>query len=268
VIANHALVMVNAARGRDVAQRPTRIVFDEGHHVFEAADSTFSADLTGAEAIELRRWVIGPEKGGKGRRRGLSARLADVASYDEAGADAITKAREAAEALPGDGWLQRVVEGAPSGEIEQLLAAVRATTFARDESGGQEAGYGLETEAAGLDGPLIEAALEAQAALARLRVPLMQLGTRLEAIWPNRPTGSTGRAARGSRARQSLGWRVDLIAAWEALLTRLAGPADPAFVDWLAVERGDGREFDMGLHRRWLDPMQPFAATVLAARMA
>jgi ATP-dependent DNA helicase DinG len=93
VIANHALVMVNAARGKDVAQRPTRIVFDEGHHVFEAADSTFSADLTGAEAIELRRWVIGPEKGSKGRRRGLSARLADVASYDEAGARAIAAAR-------------------------------------------------------------------------------------------------------------------------------------------------------------------------------
>ncbi|MFX4864908.1 hypothetical protein ABTB62_19190, partial [Acinetobacter baumannii] len=53
VIANHALVMVNAARGRDVAQRPTRIVFDEGHHVFDAADSTFSAELSGAEAIEL-----------------------------------------------------------------------------------------------------------------------------------------------------------------------------------------------------------------------
>ncbi|MBP6363989.1 MAG: ATP-dependent DNA helicase, partial [Novosphingobium sp.] len=62
VIANHALVMVNAARGRDTAQRPTRIVFDEGHHVFEAADSTFAAALTGAETIELRRWVIGPER--------------------------------------------------------------------------------------------------------------------------------------------------------------------------------------------------------------
>ena len=63
VIANHALVMVNAARGRDHAQRPTRLIFDEGHHVFEAADSTFAAALTGAETIELRRWVIGPEKG-------------------------------------------------------------------------------------------------------------------------------------------------------------------------------------------------------------
>src|SRR6218665_3987188 len=126
VIANHALVMVNAARGRDPAQRPTRIVFDEGHHVFEAADSTFAAALTGAEAIELRRWVIGPERGSKGRRRGLAARLADIASYDEAGGRAIAAAGEAAEALPGDGWLQRLVEGEPSGPLEALFAAVRA----------------------------------------------------------------------------------------------------------------------------------------------
>jgi len=57
VIANHALMMVNAARGREEASRPTRIIFDEGHHLFDAADSTFAAALTGAEMIEIRRWV-------------------------------------------------------------------------------------------------------------------------------------------------------------------------------------------------------------------
>ena len=36
VIANHALVMVNAARAREDA--PRRILFDEGHHLFDAAD--------------------------------------------------------------------------------------------------------------------------------------------------------------------------------------------------------------------------------------
>ena len=110
MIANHALVMVNAARGRDHAQRPTRIVFDEGHHVFDAADSTFAAALSGQEAIELRRWIIGPERKNRGRRRGLAARLADVASYDEAGGEAVEAAVTAAEALPGDGWLQRLNE--------------------------------------------------------------------------------------------------------------------------------------------------------------
>ena len=265
VIANHALVMVNAARGRDVAQRPTRIVFDEGHHVFEAADSTFSAALTGAETIELRRWVIGPEGKSRGRRRGLSARLADVASYDEEGARAIAQAREAAEALPGDGWLARVVEGTPSGPVEELLNAARALAYARDESGGQEAGYGLETEVAQLDGSFIEIAGRAQEALEALRKPLVRLGLRLEALIEDGPDWLDGPArARIEGARGAIGWRSDLIAGWIGLLARLGGPGDPDFVDWIAVERSDGREWDVGLHRHFLDPMKPFAETVLA----
>jgi ATP-dependent DNA helicase DinG len=190
--------------------------------------------------------------------------LADIGSYDEAGGKAISAAIEAAGALPGDGWMQRIADGEPFGPLEELFAAVRATSYARDESGGQEAGYGLETEAAGLDGLLIEAALAAQAALAALRKPLMQLGLRLEAILADPPDWLDGQGrARIEGARQSLGWRVDTVAAWESLLARLGGPADPAYVDWLAVERSDGREFDIGLHRRWVDPMQPFATTVL-----
>lgn len=263
VIANHALVMVNAARGRDHAQRPTRIIFDEGHHVFEAADSTFAATLSGQEAIELRRWIVGPERKNRGRRRGLSARLADVASYDDEGGEVIEAATEAAQALPGEGWLQRLVDGEPSGPIEGLLSEVRTGTYARDESG-QEAGYGIETEASGLPGEVIEAATSAGEALSAIRTPLIRLGTRLEAIMADPPDWLDGAGrARIEGARFSLQWRVDLLAAWEALLDRLGGPADPEFVDWLAVDRSDAREFDVAIHRRWLDPMKPFARVVL-----
>jgi ATP-dependent DNA helicase DinG len=264
VIANHALVMVNAARGRDHVQRPTRIVFDEGHHVFDAADSTFAAALTGAEAVELRRWLVGPERASRGRRRGLAARLADVASYDEAGGRAIEAALAAAQGLPSDGWLGRLAEAMPDGPVEALLAQVRALTYARDESGGIEAGYGIETEAAQLPGELVEAAGHAGQALAAIRTPLMRLAGRLEAVMEDPPDwlDAQGRA-RIEGARHSLSWRIDLLAAWEALLGRLGGPADPEFVDWLAVERGDAREYDVGLHRRWLDPMKPFARVVL-----
>ncbi|MEP2234471.1 MAG: ATP-dependent DNA helicase [Alteripontixanthobacter sp.] len=264
VIANHALVMVNAARGRDAAQRPTRIVFDEGHHVFDAADSTFAAALTGQEAIELRRWIVGPERKSKGRRRGLAARLADVASYDEAGGEAVEAAIEAARHLPSDGWLSRINEGEPYGPLENLFSAVRALTFARDESGGQEAGYGIETEIADLPGQLIELAQQAASALSAIRHPLVKLGVRLEAVLEDAPDWLDGPGrARIEGARHSLGWRVDLLAAWEALLERLGGPADPEFVDWFAVDRSDAREFDIGIHRRWLDPMKPFAKVVL-----
>ncbi len=265
VIANHALVMINAARGREAGGQPTRIVFDEGHHVFDAADATFAAALTGAETIELRRWVIGPEGTSRGRRRGLAARLADLASYDDDGARAIARARAAAEALPADGWLARLGEASPLGPVEALLAATRACVYARDESGGTEAGYGLETEAVGLDATLLAHAAAAHDALAALRQPLMQLTSRIEALLNDPPDWLDGTArARIEGARASITWRGDLLAGWIALLARLGGPSDPDFVDWLAVDRSDGRDWDVGLHRRYLDPMKPFAATVLA----
>ena len=70
VVANHALVMIQAALGGgDDASLPTRYVFDEGHHVFDAADSAFSANLSGIETAELRRWLIGAEGRRSWRRR-------------------------------------------------------------------------------------------------------------------------------------------------------------------------------------------------------
>ncbi len=268
VIANHALVMVNAARGREGDHPPTRMIFDEGHHLFDAADAMFAAALTGQEAIELRRWIIGPEGKARGRRRGLSARLADLASYDEAGGEAIEAARSAALDLPGDGWLQRQGEGAPMGPVEQLLAAVRALVFARDAAADRpegDAGYGLEAELAEPDGPMVSAAAEAARALDGLLRPLTLLAQRIEALLAEPPDWLDAQArARIDGALASLGWRRDMLSAWLALVARIGGPADPAFVDWLAVERIDGREIDIGLHRRWLDPTIPLARSVLA----
>ncbi|WP_119184533.1 ATP-dependent DNA helicase [Sphingomonas turrisvirgatae] len=264
VIANHALVMVNAARGRESATRPTRYVFDEGHHLFDAADAMFGVALTGQETIELRRWVTGPESGSRGRRRGLAARLSDVASYDEAGAQAIAEAVDAARALPADGWLQRVAEGAPFGPIEALLGAVRGLTYARCDDASGEAGYGIETELAEPDAALVDATVPAAAAMERLLRPMMALGRRLEAVLDEGPDWMDGQArARIEGAIASLGWRAETVAAWLSLIARIGGPASEDFVDWLAVDRVEGREFDIGIHRRWLDPSKPFAETVL-----
>ena len=265
VIANHALVMINAARGRETGQRPQRIVFDEGHHLFDAADATFSVALSGHEAIELRRWIMGPEGSSRGRRRGLAARLSDLASYDEEGGDAIRAAADAARALPADEWLKRIVAGEPFGPVEQLLSAVRGTVFARAaDTGEADAGYGLETELAEPDGALVEAAQDAALALDTLLRPLARLAKRLEAVVEDAPDWLDGAArARIEGAIASLGWRRDLITAWLALLARIGGPADPDYVDWLTVDRVEGREYDIGVHRHWLDPTRPLAETVL-----
>jgi len=260
VIANHALVMINAARSREAA--PQQIVFDEGHHLFDAADSTFAVCFGGQEAIEMRRWIVGPEGKSRGRRRGLAARLMDVASYDDDGAAALDQAIEAARAFPSDGWLGRIAEGAPFGPIEGLLAEVRGTVYARARA--QDAGYGLETELAEPDGALVARAAAALEAIEALNKPLAVLARRLEAVLEAAPDWLDSQArVRVEGAINGLGWRRETLSAWGALLARVGGPADPDFVDWLAVERVDGREYDIAINRRWLDPTRPLAQVVL-----
>ena len=269
VIANHALVMVNAARGPMNGARngqpaaPTRLVFDEGHHLFDAADSMFSARLSGQEAIEIRRWVIGPDRKARGRRRGLAARLADLSSYDEEGGNAIEEALAAAEALPATDWMKRIGADEPRGAIEALLARVRAQVYARDEGKSADAGYGLETELADVDGALVEAAGRAAGAIDALVKPMVRLGKRIEALIVEAPDWMDAPArARMEGALASLSWRGDTLSAWLSLLARIGGAADPDFVDWLFVDRFEGREYDIGIARHWLDPTVPLTEIV------
>ncbi len=264
VIANHALVMINAVRGRAEGIGMTRLVFDEGHHLFDAADATFAVELSGREAVELRSWLLGPSSTTRGRRRGLAARLAELAGYDDAGAAAIERVTAAAKILPGESWLARVVGDTPEGPIERLLAAVRAQVLARAEARGSDAGYGLDTEVAEVLPPVIDAAGAAAAALARLAEPMAALEARLKAMLDDPPDWLDGQGrARTEGAAAGLRLRCETIAAWTGLLARLGGAADPAFVDWFALARVEGREFDIGIHRHWLDPMRPFARAVL-----
>ena len=145
-----------------------------------------------------------------------------------------------------------------SARSRRLLAEVRGTVYARAKA--QEAGYGLETELAEPDGALVAAAAARSRRSRRCSKPLAALGRRLEAVLEDAPDWLDSAArARVEGAIRGLAWRRETLAAWIALLGRIGGEADPDFVDWLAVERVDGREYDVGIHRRWLDPTRPLA---------
>ena len=86
----------------------------------------------------------------------------------------------------------------------------------------------------------------------------------MEAILEDAPDWLDGQArARVEGAISGLQWRRETLGAWIALLGRVGGVGDPDFVDWLAIERVEGREYDVGLRRHWLDPTRPFAKAVL-----
>ena len=83
VIANHALVMHQTAVIGPEDVLPSRYVFDEGHHLFEAADGAFSCHLDGTETADLRRWLLGSESGQKSRARGLQKRAEELIAGDD-----------------------------------------------------------------------------------------------------------------------------------------------------------------------------------------
>ncbi|MBM3520033.1 MAG: ATP-dependent DNA helicase, partial [Alphaproteobacteria bacterium] len=135
VIANHALVLHQAAVDQALGVATTseeeaapgglkRIVFDEGHHLFDAADGAFSGHLTALETAELRRWLRGPENERR-RGRGLADRIGELLAESEEGEKLLAATLRAALALPGPGWLRRVQAGQPEGAAEHFLALVR-----------------------------------------------------------------------------------------------------------------------------------------------
>jgi ATP-dependent DNA helicase DinG len=270
VVANHALVMVQAALGGGEDGRPLRLVFDEGHHLFDAADAAFSADLTGGETAELRRWLLGAE-GGRSRARGLARRLEELIGDRPDLLLPLEEALQAARALPGPGWPTRLSDEReePRGATEGFLRAVRRQVMARARD--EEAGYGLECDLHPLAEAAGDAAEKLRDSLARLHAPLRTLRDRLAARLDDEAEElEVGDRIRIEAACRGLERRALMpLGAWGAMLALLREPPSPPgvrpdFVDWFALERRDGREVDCGMHRHHLDPTQPFAMAVAA----
>jgi len=113
---------------------------------------------------------------------------------------------------------------------------------------------------------LPEAAQRLSAALRRLAAPLARLAgdlrKQLDAEAEKLESYSRARieaAARGLERRAKL-----ILPSWIAMLDALDGTGKgEEFVDWFEIVREDGRDFDVGLRRHWIDPTIPLASEVL-----
>jgi len=271
VIANHALVISQAAQDwlatdqttDTPAERRLRYVFDEGHHLFDAADSGFSALLSGREMAELRRWIRGPEGRARTRMRGLEERLRDLIADNEAAQAALDEAVQAAGALAGEGWTQRL--SAPRGPGEVFLALAYQHVRARSDD--RDAFYTLEADVAPMPPELLEAVRGLSRGLTRIARPLADLARLLRKKMDEKTaTIEPYTRARLEAAARGLDRRAKrILPAWTAMLETLEnGELTAEFVDWFEIAREDGRDADVGLERHWIDPTIPFAAEVLA----
>ncbi len=291
VVANHALVMNQAAHFWNWGEGPegeseentipTRYVFDEGHHLFDAADAAFAAVLSGLETAELRRWLLGAE-GSRSRARGLRARIGELVAGRAALETALEAALIAARALPAPGWAGRLAGGEESeagaliaapNPAEAFFRALERQILARAPGAerAETARMPLEVDLHPLAAGVIEAAAGLERALARLAAPLAALRTRLHALLEDAAEElDSAMRNRISAACRTLGRRaLARLAAWRDMLAALAEPppepgARPRFIAFLRREALAGGGIEVGLHRHWVDPTEPFAATLAA----
>ena len=281
VIANHALVMAQAVwGGLDESYVPTRYVFDEGHHIFDAADSAFATELSGFAMADLRRWLLGAE-GGRSRARGIARRFEDLIAADENLAAPLDAVLIAARALPGSAFLGRTTkpahpeqEGADrlldvvgEGPAESFLAAIAAQARARHAETSRKPQSGtaqdIEADLHPVEPSLAEATERLDRALARLQTPLKSLAARLRArLEAESETLEERDRLRLEAAIRSLSRRaIDPLTSWRSMLEAVqAPPPEPSVAPHSALFLRLGR--DAALCAHLLDPAQAFAATV------
>ena len=251
----------------------SRIVFDEGHQLFDAADSAFSAHITGLETAELRRWIRGTETRSRARGRGLLDRAGDLIDGHSSGEEAMQMALKAAGGLPAPGWQSRLSNGQPKGSAEQFLASCRQLVLARND--GRATGYSLETgvselpdtvltQAGTLDQTLSTLSRAFKGLIEGLRDVLDDGAERLETSTRVRIDA----LIRGLERRNQtllMAWRRmlgDLVRTAMAEKDSAPDPEAGLFVSWISLDRDGARDIDTGLHRHWIDPTQPLAETV------
>ncbi len=262
VVANHALVMIQTADSGIDSELPKRYVFDEGHHLFDAADSAYAGHLTAREGYELRRWIRGVEGGKKSRARGLKKRAEDLIDGDADMERLLNDILDAARALTADGWTTRLKDKQPKGPMESFVLAVYEQVYARAE--GRGGPYSLETPTHPLDAPVQTTAKELQRALEDIEQPITKLTNALrKKLNDQADTLHPDTRRRLDVLCTALNLRSATIKGWIAMLDTLrTAITPPEFVDWMEIERSDGKTWDIGLYRHWVDPMVPFATSL------
>ncbi len=262
VVSNHALSLLQAWHsGKGDPHAPTRYIFDEGHHLFDAADRVFATQLTCREAADLRRWLLGAGSR-QSRARGLMRRVRDLVG-DE-GAALVADIARAAAVLPAAGWLDRFTASAPAGKAEDFFFLVRRQVLER--TGDSPGGYSLECLAAQPAEPLLAAAVALNEALGVLERPLSELiahlGNELIRHKEHLEEHTLERMEATMRGIRLRG--VDVIGEWRRMLETLGAQTPEEFHDFMSISRIEGRELDTGMHRHWIDPGKPFADNVVS----
>ena len=279
VLANHALVMTRLARSQTEmvdkenyekpgAEFPSRFIFDEAQHLFDVSDGVFSLHCSALEMARLRRWIVGTSAGRRRARvRGLRARVLDILKHanediDQLLAEIATQAR----IFAGPEWRSNLEKEAPQTDGEIFLNHVKQATLEgnRNEQNGL---YSIDIPCADLPDSLLESAAALSGEMKILQSLLEQLCEQIiktDTAADNDDSGQSVETLISNIHRHP----VAQLSQWRKMLENPITPQENTngrnkFIDHFAIERKQGRITDVGMHRHWIDPTEPFARQLL-----
>jgi ATP-dependent DNA helicase DinG len=264
IVANHALTLAQDFTGDDNDDEkktlPTRMIFDEGHHLFEAADGAYSTALSGHETAEMKRWLISDHALKRFRRRGLSQRLVSVLGDAHPLLEHIALIHDAANFLPEPGWMERVHKAMPKGTIEEFVMSVRAHILSHVDF--PNSPYDIETSTRPLSVEIVSQIDILAHALRDLTNKIMALMSDLAKEISEDSNELISKRSVMSIMRSLQQRCVEPLTGWYNLVMQLTEYSPTEFVDWFAIRRIDGRDVDIGLFRHYVDPMKPFTQSM------
>jgi ATP-dependent DNA helicase DinG len=260
IVANHALTLAQDFTSDDNDDEkkvlPNRMIFDEGHHLFEAADSAYSMALSGHESAEIKRWIVSDHAVKRLRRRGLSQRLVSVLGDAHPLIEHIAIIHDAANFLPEPGWMERVHKAMPKGIVEEFLMEVRTHILSHVEF--PNSPYDIETATRPLSDGLAQKIEPLANTIRNLINKLMALSTDLAREIEEDTSELISKRSVASLIRSLQQRCIEPLSGWYNLVMQLTEDSATEFVDWFAIRRIEGRDFDIGLFRHFVDPMNPF----------
>ena len=279
VLTNHALVMTRLARSqyemddKENYERPStellpRFIFDEAQHLFDVSDGVFSLHCSALEMVRLHRWIVGTStRGSRTRVRGLRARIFDILKHENEDIDQLlAEISTQVRILANPEWRKALEKEAPRTKGEIFLSHVKQATL-EGNRGEQNSFYSIDIPCIDLPCYLLESAVALSGEMKVLQGLLEQLCEQIiktDTATNNDDSGQSVETLISNIHR----YPVAQLSQWCKMLENPITPqendeSENKFVDRFTIERKQGKITNIGMHRHWIDPTEPFARQLL-----
>jgi ATP-dependent DNA helicase DinG len=274
VIANHALVMTQLSSLPEGKFFSSHYVFDEGHHLFQSADSAFSLELSGQEGLFMFQYIFGARQNTK-YLKGLALRVKKLPNGSAFKVqDALLEVLEKASFLPKEGFIKRIKNNRPKGSWETFLQTVYRQVLSQNKMNDE---FSKECGVYPATDDVLRAAEILKTDFQLLTAALKSLLNALEEPFSEPLSSSCKKEKKEKTAQISVpeenteqalrqlepfekSVMQRLLQPFEGfiqMLDSLKKEPNTTYVDWFEITKREKEDVDVLFARHFLDPMKP-----------